>query len=119
MKLTEFKGKDAVEVLADIMMPMSNIISDEEFKSLMKTKGTPIMRVVAFILKKHTDDVLDMYEPLTNEKREEATPTKLIQLVLDIANDEELRSLFFSQAQTEGLTPFGSAMENIEENGED
>lgn len=115
MKLTDFKGNDAVEVLADIMLPVSTIVSDEEFQRRLKTKGTPIMQIVSYILKAHPDEVLDMYEPLTKEKREEATPTKLIQLVLDIANDPELSSLFFSQEQTGVSIPSGSATESTED----
>lgn len=115
MKLTDFKGNEAVEVLADVMLPMSKIIGDEEFQKLAKTKGTPIMQVVSYILKNFSDEVLDMYEPLTREKKEEATPIKLIRLVLDIANDPDMSSLFISQGQIEALTPSGSATENTED----
>lgn len=115
MKLTDFKGNEAVEVLADVMEPVSVIVSDKEFQTLIKTKGTPIMKVVSYILKNFSNEVLDMYEPLTKEKREEATPTKLIQLILDISNDPELSSLFTSQGQQEALTPSGSATENTED----
>jgi len=115
VKLTDFKGNDAVEVLADIMLPVSTIVSDEGFKNLVHTKGTPIMKLVSYILKKFPDEVLDMYEPLTREKREEATPTKLIHLVMDIASDPELSSLFFSQEQTMEQTSSGSATESTED----
>lgn len=115
MRLTDFKGNDAIEVLADVMMPISEIVSDGEFQRLIKTTGTPIIQIAVYILRNFPDEVLDIYEPLTKEKREEATPTKLIQLILDIMNDPELSSLFTSQGQKEALTPSGSVTENTED----
>lgn len=116
MKISDFKGNEAIEILADIMMPISAIVNDDEFKSQI-AKREPLMNTVTYILKNHADDVLDMYEPLTKEKREEATPTKIIKLLVDIANDPDISGLFFSQGQTEDATSSGSAMESTEENG--
>lgn len=117
MKLTDFKGTEAIDVLAKIITPISVIVNDAEFQRLIKTKGSPIMNVIKYILNTFPDEILDIYEPLTKEKREDATPIKLIQLLADIANDPELSALFFSQSQTEDLNASGSATENTEENG--
>ncbi len=116
MRLTDFKGEEAIDVLAEIMLPFSVIINDEEFQKRFKA-NIPRLEMASFVLKEHKKEILDMYEPLTKESRNEATPTKLIQLILDIVNDPELRSLFTSQGQTEALRPSGSATENTEENG--
>lgn len=113
MKLSDFKGEEAIEVLADIIAPASEIISDKEFQRMISTQGIPYMRIVSYILKEHKKSILDMYEPLMQESREEATPTKLIKLVMDMAQDADLTSLFSSQSPEEALTSSGSAMETI------
>ena len=115
MKLSDFKGEKAIEVLADIMIPVSGIISDEEVKKMLTAKGIPYMQVVGYILKNHASKVLDMYEALMQEPKEKATPVKLTQMVIDIFADPELNSLFTSQSQDEALTPFGSVMANTED----
>ena len=115
MKITDFKGVEAVDVLADIMMPVANIVSDEDFKAYIGAGDKTGMQIAVYILKNHQNDVLDMYEPLMKESKEEATPTKLIRLVLDIASDPDISSLFIMQGQSEALTPSGSATENTED----
>lgn len=117
MKLSDFKGEEAVEVLADIMAPASDIVADKEFQRMCATAGIPYMKIVAYILKEHKGAILDMYEPLMKEPKTEATPVKLIQLVMDIVQDPELSNLFFSQGQNEALKPSGSAMENTRDGG--
>ena len=114
MKLSDFKGEKAVEVLADIMIPASEIITDAELKKMVTKAGTPYMKVAGYIFKQHSTAVLDMYEPLMQESRDKATPTKLIQLVMDIVQDPDLSNLFFSQGQSEALKSTGSAMESTE-----
>ena len=112
MKLSDFKGEEAIEVLADIIAPASEIVSDGEFQRMCSTSGVPYMKIVSYVLKEHKKSILDMYEPLMQESREKATPTKLVRLVLDIAQDPEITSLFFSQGQQEALTSSGSVTEN-------
>ena len=114
MKLSDFTGDKAVEVLADIMIPASTIMADEGFKEMVK-KGTSYMNIAGYILKQHKSAVLDMYEPLMQESREKATPIKLIQLIMDIVQDPELSNLFTSQGQQETLTSSGSAMASTED----
>lgn len=115
MKLSDFRGEEAIEVLADIMEPASVIMSDPDVQRMMTHKGNSYIKIASYILREHPKDILNMYEPLTKESKEEATPPKLIRLILDIINDEELRSLFPSQGQDEALKSSGSATENTED----
>ena len=115
MKLSDFKGEEAIEVLADIMEPASVIMSDPDVQRMITHKGNSYLKIASYILKEHPKDILNMYEPLTKESKEEATPPKLIRLILDIINDEELRSLFSSQSPDEALKSSGSATENTED----
>ena len=115
MRFSDFKGEEAVDVLADIMLPASDIITDEEFKKMCRTAGIPYIKLAGYILKEHKSAVLDMYEPLMREPKAEATPVKLVQLIMDIVQDPDLSNLFFSQGQSEALKSSGSAMESTED----
>ena len=115
MKLSDFKGEEAIEILADIMEPASIIMGDEAVQRMLTQKGNSYMKVASYILKEYKKEILDMYEPLTKESRGEATPVKLIKVIVDILNDPELTSLFTSQGQEEALKSSGSATENTED----
>ena len=111
MRLSDFKGEKAVDILADMMNPASVIFKDEEVKKMF-TKGSTYMDIGGYILKDHKSEILDIYEILMHEPKENANPIKLIQLVMDIIEDDELTSLFTSQSQ---LMSSGSATENTED----
>ena len=56
MKLSEYKNEDALELLGDILEPLSEIMNDDEFKALIKAE-TNKMKVVQRVQQKHcTDD---------------------------------------------------------------
>lgn len=109
MRLSDFKGEDAIELLANIMEPASKILNDEKVKEL---KGQSYMDIAVYVLKNHKSEVLEVYNLLYDE---EATPIRLINMLLDILNDPELKSLFISQGQNEENPLSGSAMESTED----
>lgn len=113
MKLSDFKGDEAIEVLADIMEPAVAIITDPEIRKMSEDSNR--WQIAMYMLKEHKDSILDMYEPLTRESREEATIPKLARLAMDIVFDKELTSLFSSQSQDGALKSSGSATENTED----
>lgn len=99
MKLSEFKGEEAIEVLADLIEPASKIMSDTKIREMVKSKISDI-KLVQHMLKEHSKPVLDMYCILNKTTAETATPITLTKAVLEMLNDEELKSLFTSQAQS-------------------
>ncbi len=115
MRLSDFKGKQAVDVIANIMVPAFHIMSDEKMRNMWNVEHRNVAECCAYALKTHTTYVLDIYEALAKEKRNKATPAKIISLLLDIINDPELKDLFSLQGQTGALTPSGSATENTED----
>lgn len=115
MKLSEFKGDEALNVLAELMEPVTEIMGDQGVRSLAQTEGTPVIKVAHYVIKNHSENVFKIYEAMTKESRENATPQKLIKFILDIADDPELIDLFTTQGQNGALTSSGSAMENTEE----
>ena len=120
MKLSDYKGEEALDVLADIIEPLANIITDEEIQALAKDDKTPILAMVKPAIKNHKKDLIEVLARLENVSVEEYRETmNLITLpkqVLELLNEPEVHDLFFSQEQSEvtSLTSSSSAMENTE-----
>lgn len=116
MKLSEIKGEKAIEVFADLLEPVGNILTDEEvLKSIRNSE--PKILIIQKMLKTHSKDVINAMAIIEGVPVEEyevdflTLPSKLIEFF----NDEAVAQLFTSQGQKEELIPSGSAMENIEE----
>ena len=62
MRLEDFKGADAVELLADVMVPLSHIYSDDNIKKMWREGKKSIAEVASYALKTHKVYVLDIYE---------------------------------------------------------
>lgn len=111
MKLSEFKGEEAVDVLAALMVPAISIATDEKLQEAYKTKS--VGEVFSYMMKNYKKEVLEIYAVLYRDKGENATPTALLQLCIEIMQDEELRGLFFSsQSQNERVKSSGEVTEN-------
>ena len=113
MKLSDFKGEEALDLMADLLEPATEILNDEKTKAL---RGLPYVKVAQHILKHHKKNTLKIYELLYKEDGKEATPIKLLTMLVDVLSDEDLQSLFTSQGQNTDRTSSGSATENTEEN---
>lgn len=119
MKLSDFKGEEALDVLADIIEPLTMVLADVEIQELAKSKPAPV-KYVKPMLKNHKGEIIEVLARLNNkpveEYKKEVTLITLPKELLDLINDPEVQSLFHSQGQTV-LTPLassGSATENTE-----
>ena len=113
MQLSDYKGEEALEILADLIEPAAEIFGDKEFarryrtnrleaaKYALKNKGKAVITVLA---------VLDKENPETYQPGLLTIPVRL----LEVLNDPDLVSLFTSQAQNAEKTSSGPAMENTE-----
>lgn len=117
MRLSDYKGEEALDVLADIIEPLTIILTDKEIQDLSKEKAAPI-KYVKPALKNHKSEVIGILARLENkpveEFEKEVTIFTLPKLVLEFINDSEVQSLFRSQGQVTPLASSGSAMENTE-----
>ena len=117
--LSEYKNEEAIELLADIMEPVSEILADEEVKNTYRS-GANKVTLVKVILKHHSKQVVDILAVLDGVPREEyecnaiTLPVKLLELL----NDKELVDFFQSQGQNLDVEFSGSATENIDETEE-
>ena len=101
MKLSEIKGDRALEVIADIMEPISNLVSDPEVKKTFQGTSTePIVKVLPKIIKNHKKAVYNMLAILDGVSVKDyisnATITKILQDFSDVIMDESIQTLFIS-----------------------
>lgn len=101
MKLSDFRGEDALDVLADIIEPVTAIFNDKEIKAAWGNKAT-IATCVKIALKSHKKEVIEIMAALEQEPYDEflqsvnvlTLPIKAIQIM----QDKDLRD-FFTQSQ--------------------
>lgn len=119
MRLSDFKSEEALDVLADIIEPLTMVLSDAEIQELSKSKPAPV-KYIKPMLKNHKGEIIEVLARLNNKPVEEykksVTLITLPKELLDLINDPEVQSLFHSQGQTDltSLASSGSATENTE-----
>lgn len=106
MKLSDIKGDRALDVIADLIEPISNIAQDEVAMELFSKKAVPegmeakeffISRVkesAPQLLKGHKSDIIVIMSAIEGVTPEEYTSSltmaKVISDVVDLVTDEEL-----------------------------
>lgn len=110
-KLSEIYGEDALDVLADLIEPISEFAQDKTFVDLIR-KGEKV-KAVQRAIKSHKKAVLSVMAILEDKNPEEYNPPllRLPVMLLEIFNDPELLVLFPSE-QT--VTSSGSASGSTE-----
>ena len=102
MKLSDYKGEKALDILADLVEPAAKIMADKEVVNCVRS-GMPAVKLVKPILKNHKREVIEIMAALEEEEPETyAKKVNLLTLpkqLLDILNDQELVSLFTSHGQ--------------------
>ncbi len=112
MKLSEYKDEAALDLLADLIEPATEILGDPEVKTAL-TSGTRAA-AIAKIIKLHKKAVISVLAALDGVPVEEyhcgvlTLPAKL----LEIINDPEIMRLFSSAGQTVDQTASGSLTES-------
>ncbi len=117
MKLSEYKGEDALDILADLIEPAAEIMTDPEIISAFRG-DVPKTKIARLIIKGHKSAIISVLAALERENPEEyakkmnlfTLPAKLVELF----NDPELINLFTLQGQETEGTSSGSATESIE-----
>lgn len=117
MKLSDYKGEAALDVLADIIEPLSSMFADDEIQALAKADNTAPLQYIKPILKNHKKEIIEILARLDNEPVDEykakitllTLPVKIVEFI----NDSEVQALFQSQHQeVTPLPDFGAVMEN-------
>lgn len=115
MKLSEIKGEAALDMLADIIEPATEIMTDPNVQKLIKAKDRG--KVIKALIKNHKKSIIEILATIDGVPVEQydvnvfTLPIKLLELL----NDKELMSFFTSQELTEEQTSSTSPVVNIEE----
>ena len=113
MKLSEYQGEAALDILADLIEPVGQIMSDKEIGDVFKENR---FKAIGLAIRNHKKAVLQIMATMDGVSVGEykcnvfTLPAKVLQLL----NDQELVQLFTSQGQTGDANSSGSASENTE-----
>ena len=114
MKLSEYQGEAALDILADLIEPAGEIMSDKEIGEVFKKNR---FKAIGLAIKNHKKAVMQIMATMDGVPVDEykcnvfTLPAKILELL----NDSELIRLFTYQGQTGDANSSGSASENIEE----
>lgn len=92
-KLSEIKGEEALDVLAEILVPITAIANDDEVKDGFETN---VAMCVAIALKKHKSEVMDILAAIDGKPKEEMDIDLLTlpTVMVEILNEPAVQSLF-------------------------
>ena len=118
MRLSDFENEEALDLLADIIEPASEIMSDQKVVGILRS-GKPTMFAVAEILKSHKKSTIEIIAAIHRKKPEEVkfNVITVTRDILDILNDPQVQQVFTSQSQNSESMSSGSAMESTKEDG--
>ena len=114
MKLSEYQGEAALDILADLIEPAGEIMSDKEIGEVFKKNR---FKAIGLAIKNHKKAVMQIMAVLDGVPVDEykcnvfTLPAKILELL----NDPDLIQLFTYQGQTGDAKSSGSASENIED----
>lgn len=115
-KLSDYKGDEAIELWADLIDPLTGILTDEEVRKVISS-GKSKLEIAKVILKKHKSEALEIMLRVDPEPVDGLNIVmRLIVLLADIGQNEEIKSFFgYAEAVTTENESGGSVTENTED----
>ena len=114
MKLSEYQGEAALDILADLIEPAGVIMSDKQIGDIFQENR---FKAIGLAIKNHKKAVMQIMATMDGVPVDEykcnvfSLPVKIMELL----NDPEMIRLFQYQSQTGDANSSGSASENTEE----
>lgn len=107
MRLSELKGERAVEVIADLIEPITNIALDQKNLKLLrpeKKEGETDREAavrdfkvkIPNLLKTHKADVVSILCTLNEVKPEDLSLAEIMKGIIDLTQDKDFMNLFLS-----------------------
>lgn len=114
LKLSEIKGERALEVIAEIIDPVSELVKDNGFKAVCDTGDR--LGIVKYLLKNQGKNVLKILALINDEDPDTYEPTiiQLPKMVLELFEDPDIMELFGLQGRTTVSASTDLATETIE-----
>lgn len=125
MKLSEIKCDRAVEVIADLIVPISNIAIDfpnyritPDYRNDGESDRDLSIRLfqekVPELLKTHKSDVLTILCTINDKKPEDLSVVDIIKGMIDLSKDPDFMSLFLSVVKTGGKKQPSESLDNAD-----
>lgn len=116
MKLSEIKGEQAIEVIADLIEPITNIATDKNCADIFNGKkkegetreeaaARQIKEKIPYLLKSHKKDIAYIVGILEGKKPEELNILQIFKGTIELLNDKALMQLFSFAVLTEEAAP--------------
>lgn len=114
-KLSDYQGEDAIDLWADLLEPMTEILGDPEMQKSIQSGKAKIL-IAKDIFKAHKAEAEQIMLRVDPEPIDGVNILlRLVALISDISQNGELRSFFGSAAQAKtDSESSGSATENTE-----
>lgn len=92
-KLSEIKGEEAIDVLAEILVPIVDIVNDEEVRNGFETN---VAKSVSIALKKHKTEVMQIFAAIDGKPVEDLDIDlmTLPAAIIEILNEPSVKALF-------------------------
>lgn len=101
MKISEIHGEECLDVFADLIEPMAEIMADKEIAK--EAKANNVAAAVKYAIKNHKRAVIEVLAILDGKTVEEYTKEinvfSLPAKILEILNEPEVMNLFQLQGQ--------------------
>ncbi|NCE63739.1 hypothetical protein D1159_03880 [Pseudoflavonifractor sp. 524-17] len=113
MRLSDFRDKKGIEVVAKLLVPIGNIAADKEMANAQKS-SKHMGEFASLLLQRHAQDVMTMLATLNDQDPADyhCTAATVLVDVFTMISDPELMMLFGLQGQTPASS--GSASESTE-----
>lgn len=103
MRISDFKNEDAIELMADLLEPIGDLISHKEVQEAIQSKQSKLA-IARTMLKYGKEEILFILATLNGVPVSEFTcnPVSILKDLLIILNDPEMEEFtdFFTSAQT-------------------
>lgn len=120
-KLSEFRDDEAMDVLAEILDPMVNMMKNKDFVLAMRGDRQKEIRpnrveAIKIAITDNRSDVVKIMAVLNETPVEEFHYNLLTlpQMMVEMLNDKELMGFFGYQSEKDSQIPSGSATESTE-----
>lgn len=114
-RLSDYQGEDAIELWADLLDPISDILTDAEVAKVVKS-GQPPISIAKTILKNHKESAAQVLLRIDPEPLDGLNIImRLVVILSEIGQRSELRA-FFGYAEQARSEYSGSVTESTEAN---
>lgn len=112
-KLSDYKGEEAIDLWANMLDPLSRILSDKSIAQSVKS-GKPKAVIAKDILKSHKDEAVEILQCIDDTPLDGINLVlRLISLINELGENEEIKAFFgFAEQVKTNNVSSGLPMEN-------